>query len=185
MHLLRELRRNRRTKLKKKCYPKDESKEEVLAKIPGWAKKQQYADLVDYWFDLDTEAKESGQAVEHAVLFMKVYSKKDGTPSEQRHQEQIANMHAKHKEEFAKLHARHKVEITEAVVNATINILDQLQPFLNTLSVAQRSITMSSLDESSTYVLTETSSIKQRFIYKPVIYIIITEKSEKDKKNRF
>nr|POE55557.1 hypothetical protein CFP56_67900 [Quercus suber] len=72
MHLLRELRRNRRTKLKKKCYPKDESKEEVLAKIPGWAKKQQYADLVDYWFDLDTEAKESGQAVEHAVLFMKI-----------------------------------------------------------------------------------------------------------------
>nr|POF10389.1 hypothetical protein CFP56_61457 [Quercus suber] len=55
MHLLGELRRNRRTKLKKKCYPKDASKEEVLAKIPGWAEKQQYADLVDYWFHPDTE----------------------------------------------------------------------------------------------------------------------------------
>nr|POE99853.1 hypothetical protein CFP56_35499 [Quercus suber] len=217
MHLLGELRRNRRTKLKKKCYPKDASKAEVLAKIPGWAEKQQYADLVDYWFYPDTEAKKSGQAIERAVVFKKVYSKKDETPistdvedkinkmtailnnggslqgdrhqgilwdelaqAEQRHQEQIADMHAKHKEEIAELHAWHKEEVTEAIADAQRNILAQLQSFLNTLSQSQGSetITMSSLDDSSTYVLTETSS-------KPVIYIIIIEKFEKDKKNRF
>lgn len=236
MHLLGELRRNRLTELKKKCYPKDASKEEVLAKIPEWADAQQYAELVDYWFHPDTQEKESGQAVERAVVFTKAYSKKDGTPvstdvedkikkmaeilnngvslegerhqgilwsktdvfaqvmgkercgcvrgvgfgptpsrrsrsnlpcytstppsssetaqrmtdlenllrdelaqSEQRHQEQIANMLAQHKEEIAKLHARHKVEITKAVTDAMRNILDQLQPFLNTLSVSQGS----------------------------------------------
>ncbi|KAK7837025.1 pentatricopeptide repeat-containing protein [Quercus suber] len=111
MHLLGELRRNRRTKLKQKLYTEGATKEEVLAKIPAWAEPQQFADLVDYWFDPKTEtlvnnnkrsrsfqkdiarsgpisfaqiadnmAKDSGQAVERAVLFQKVYSKKDGTP---------------------------------------------------------------------------------------------------------
>nr|POE69648.1 hypothetical protein CFP56_46398 [Quercus suber] len=84
-------------------------------------------------------AKESGQAVERAVLFQKVYSKKDGTPAEQRHQEQISDMHAKHKEEIAELHARHKEEVTEAIAAAQRNILAQLQPFLKTLSVSQGS----------------------------------------------
>nr|POE80223.1 hypothetical protein CFP56_30258 [Quercus suber] len=74
--------------------------------------------------------------------------------AEQRHQEQIADMHAKHKEEIAELHERHKEEVTEAIVAAQRNILAQLQPFLSTLSVSQRSVTMSSLDDSSTYVLT-------------------------------
>ena len=57
MHLLGELRRNRRTKLKKTCYPKDASKEEVLAKIPDWADVQHYAQLVDYWFHPDTQVQ--------------------------------------------------------------------------------------------------------------------------------
>nr|XP_023882248.1 uncharacterized protein LOC111994587 [Quercus suber] len=265
MHLLGELRRNRRTKLKQKLYTEGATKEEVLAKIPAWAEPQQFADLVDYWFDPKTEtlvnnnkrsrsfqkdiarsgpisfaqiadnmAKDSGQAVERAVLFQKVYSKKDGTPvstdvgakiskmkeilnnggslqgerhqgilwsktdafaqvmgkercgrvrgvgfgptpsgrsgatqpcytstppsssattqqmtdlenslrdelaqAEQRHQEKIADLHAKHKEEIAELHARHKEEVTEAIAAAQRNILDQLQPFLNTLSLSQ------------------------------------------------
>ena len=50
MHLLGELRRNRRSKLKKKCYPKDESKEDVIKSIPPWVDTQQYTKLVDYWF---------------------------------------------------------------------------------------------------------------------------------------
>ena len=55
MRLLGELKRNRRTKLKKKYYPKDASKEAVkLAKL-AWADKQDYEVLVDYWFDSKTE----------------------------------------------------------------------------------------------------------------------------------
>ena len=48
MRLLGELRRNRRTKLKKKCYPKDASKEAVILAKPAWADKQDYEVLVDY-----------------------------------------------------------------------------------------------------------------------------------------
>ena len=55
MHLLGELRRNRRTKLKKKCYPKDALKAEVIKNKPGWADTQDYAVLVDYWFDENTQ----------------------------------------------------------------------------------------------------------------------------------
>ncbi|KAK9981942.1 hypothetical protein SO802_035204, partial [Lithocarpus litseifolius] len=55
MHLLGELQRNRRTKLKKKCYPKDALKEEVIEKKPDWADTQDYAVLVDYWFDPNTQ----------------------------------------------------------------------------------------------------------------------------------
>ena len=51
MHLLGELKKNRRSKLKKKCYPQDASKEDVIKKIPAWAQKQDYDALVDYWFD--------------------------------------------------------------------------------------------------------------------------------------
>ena len=50
MHLLGELRRSRRRKLKKKCYPKDASKEDVIKSKPAWADKQQYVEPVDYWF---------------------------------------------------------------------------------------------------------------------------------------
>ena len=55
MHLLGELRRNRRSKLKKKCYPKDALKEEVIEKQPSWADVQDYRALVDYWFDSKTK----------------------------------------------------------------------------------------------------------------------------------
>ena len=41
------------SKLKKKCYPKDALKEDVIKNKPDWADKQQYEELVDYWF-LDT-----------------------------------------------------------------------------------------------------------------------------------
>ncbi|KAK9981929.1 hypothetical protein SO802_035191 [Lithocarpus litseifolius] len=123
MHLLGELRRNRRTKLKKKCYPKDALKEDVLKSIPRWADTQDYATLVDYWFDPDTQtlinknkrsrgfqkdiarsgpisfaqtadnmAKESGQAVERAAVFVKVYSTKDGSPISNTVKEKIDKM---------------------------------------------------------------------------------------------
>ncbi|KAL0006914.1 hypothetical protein SO802_008416 [Lithocarpus litseifolius] len=55
MHLLGELRRNRRTKLKKKCYLQGALKEEVIGKIPEWADEQQYAALVDYLFSPTTK----------------------------------------------------------------------------------------------------------------------------------
>ena len=55
MHLLGELRKNQRSKLKKKCYPKDASKEDVIKKKPAWADKQDYDALVDYWFDSKTQ----------------------------------------------------------------------------------------------------------------------------------
>ncbi|KAL0008211.1 hypothetical protein SO802_009713 [Lithocarpus litseifolius] len=55
LHLLGELRRNRRTKLKKKCYLPNALKEEVIGKIPGWADEQDYAALVDYWFSPSTK----------------------------------------------------------------------------------------------------------------------------------
>ena len=54
MRLLGELRRNRRTKLKKKYYPKDASIEVVKLARPDWADKQDYEVLVDYWFDSKT-----------------------------------------------------------------------------------------------------------------------------------
>ena len=54
MCLLGELRRNRRTKLKNKYYPKDASKEVVIFAKPAWADKQDYEVLVDYWFDSKT-----------------------------------------------------------------------------------------------------------------------------------
>ncbi|XP_050273733.1 uncharacterized protein LOC126716790 [Quercus robur] len=111
MHLLGELRRNRRSKLKKKCYPKDALKEDVYTRKPEWADEQDYRALVDYWFDSKTKdlvdtnkrsrsfqtdiartgpisfaqtadnmAKENGQAVERADVFIKAYCTKDGTP---------------------------------------------------------------------------------------------------------
>ncbi|KAK9990543.1 hypothetical protein SO802_025528 [Lithocarpus litseifolius] len=92
MHLLGELLRNRRTKLKKKCYPKDALKEEVIEKKPDWADTQDYAVLVDYWFDPDTQAKESGQAVERATVFLKVYCTKDGSPVSNTVKEKIDKM---------------------------------------------------------------------------------------------
>ena len=55
MRLLGELRRNRRTKLKKKYYPKYALKEAVKLAKPAWADKQDYEVLVDYWFDSKTE----------------------------------------------------------------------------------------------------------------------------------
>ena len=55
MHLLGELRRNRRSKLKKKCYPKDALKEDVYENKPSWADEQDYRALVDYWFDPKTK----------------------------------------------------------------------------------------------------------------------------------
>ena len=52
MRLLGELRRNRRTKLKKKKYKvKDASIRDVKLAKPQWADKQDYEELVDYWFD--------------------------------------------------------------------------------------------------------------------------------------
>ena len=55
MHLLGELRRNQRTKLKKKKYKlKDASKQDVKLAKPDWADKQDYEELVDYWFDSKT-----------------------------------------------------------------------------------------------------------------------------------
>ncbi|KAL0011556.1 hypothetical protein SO802_006664 [Lithocarpus litseifolius] len=123
MHLLGELQRNRRTKLKKKCYPKDALKEEVIEKKPDWADTQDYAVLVDYWFDPNTQtlvntnkrsrgfqkdiarsgpisfaqtvdnmAKESGQAVERATVFLKVYCTKDGSPVSNTVKEKIDKM---------------------------------------------------------------------------------------------
>ncbi|KAL0000629.1 hypothetical protein SO802_014410 [Lithocarpus litseifolius] len=119
----RELRRNRRTKLKKKCYPKDALKEEVIKNKPAWADTQDYAVLVDYWFDpnmqtlvdtnkrsrgfqkdiarsgpisfaqtADNMAKESGQAVERATVFLKVYCTKDGSPVSNTVKEKIDKM---------------------------------------------------------------------------------------------
>ncbi|KAL0004202.1 hypothetical protein SO802_011763 [Lithocarpus litseifolius] len=123
MHLLGELRRNRRTKLKKKSYPKDALKEEVLKNILKWADIEEYAALVDYWFDPNTQtlidtnkrsrgfqkdiarsgpisfaqtvdnmAKESGQAVERATVFLKVYCTKDGSPVSNTVKEKIDKM---------------------------------------------------------------------------------------------
>ncbi|KAK9987567.1 hypothetical protein SO802_027806 [Lithocarpus litseifolius] len=125
LHLLGELRRNRRTKLKKKCYLPNALKEEVIGKIPRWADEQDYAALVDYWFlpstktlidknkssrgfqkdiarsgpisfaqTADKMAKESGQAVERATLFAKVYSTKDGAPVSTAVKEKIDKMTA-------------------------------------------------------------------------------------------
>ena len=51
MRLLGELRRNRRTKLKKKYKVKDASIGEVKLAKPSWADTQDYEELVDYWFD--------------------------------------------------------------------------------------------------------------------------------------
>ena len=52
MRLLGELRRNQRTKLKKKKYKvKDASIQDVKLAKPDWADKQDYEELVDYWFD--------------------------------------------------------------------------------------------------------------------------------------
>lgn len=70
MHLLGELRRNRRTKLKQKLYTEGATKEEVLAKIPAWAEPQQFADLVDYWFDPKTEV----QPFSCSIIFYLKYS---------------------------------------------------------------------------------------------------------------
>nr|POE59431.1 hypothetical protein CFP56_08256 [Quercus suber] len=36
------------SKLKKKCYPKDALKEDVIQNKPAWADKLQYDELVDY-----------------------------------------------------------------------------------------------------------------------------------------
>ncbi|KAK9983321.1 hypothetical protein SO802_032846 [Lithocarpus litseifolius] len=125
LHLLGELRRNRRTKLKKKCYLPNALKEEVIGKILRWADEQDYAALVDYWFlpstktlidknkrsrgfqkdiarsgpisfaqTADKMAKESGQAVERATLFAKVYSTKDGAPVSTAVKEKIDKMTA-------------------------------------------------------------------------------------------
>ena len=51
MHLLGELRRNRRTKLKKKYQVKAASIRDVKLAKPHWADMQDYEELVDYWFD--------------------------------------------------------------------------------------------------------------------------------------
>ena len=51
MRLLGELRRNRKTKLKKKYKVKDTSIRDVKLAKPHWADKQDYEELVDYWFD--------------------------------------------------------------------------------------------------------------------------------------
>ncbi|KAF3962526.1 hypothetical protein CMV_012969 [Castanea mollissima] len=111
MHQLGELRRNRRGKLKRKCYKDGALREDVIQSRPTWADEQEFIQLVDYWFHEDTRtlsstnkrsrgkqkeiarsgpisfaqtaddmAKETGQAVERAVLFAKVYSTKEGHP---------------------------------------------------------------------------------------------------------
>ena len=51
MRLLGELRRNRRTKLKTKHKVKDASIQDVKLAKPHWTDKQDYEELVDYWFD--------------------------------------------------------------------------------------------------------------------------------------
>ncbi|KAK7848827.1 hypothetical protein CFP56_004234 [Quercus suber] len=73
-------------------------------------------------------------------------------------------MHAKHKEEIAELHARYKVEITEAVTDATRNILDQLQPFLNTLSVSQNTTNVVSSEGSNAENDLEKSKPRNDFV---------------------
>ncbi|KAK7831936.1 hypothetical protein CFP56_026965 [Quercus suber] len=66
LHLLGELRRNRRSKLKKKCYPKDALKEDVIQAKPYNIDRLQYEALVDYWFSsatktlIDTNIKSRG-----------------------------------------------------------------------------------------------------------------------------
>ena len=55
LHLLGELRRNRRSKLKKKCYPKDALKEDVIRAKPDKVDRLQYEALVDYWFSSATK----------------------------------------------------------------------------------------------------------------------------------
>nr|POF19531.1 hypothetical protein CFP56_47710 [Quercus suber] len=186
MHLLRELRRNLHTKLKKKCYPKDASKEKVLAKIPGWADVQQYADLVDYWFHPNTQtlvnknkrsctfqkdiarsgpisfaqiadnmAKESGQAVERAVIFTKVYSKKDGTLVSTDVKDKIKKM-----AEILNNGGSLQGERHQGILCNRRNE-KHLRPIA---AISKYSFSISVPFDSSTYVLTETSSVKQRFI---------------------
>ncbi|KAL0002061.1 hypothetical protein SO802_015842 [Lithocarpus litseifolius] len=134
MHLLGELRRNRRSKLKKKCYPEDESKEDVIEKKSGWVNKLQYKELVNYWFLDTSQAKETGQAMEREIVFTKVYCHADGQPvtpevgekiSEQRHKDELVEalalqklqLDVQHKEQLAEvkrqLEAQHKEQKEE------------------------------------------------------------------------
>ncbi|KAK9996614.1 hypothetical protein SO802_021300 [Lithocarpus litseifolius] len=96
MHLLGELRRNRRTKLKKKCYPKDALKEETLVdtnkRSRGFQKDIARSGPISFAQTADNMAKESGQAVERATVFLKVYCKKDGSPVSNTVKEKIDKM---------------------------------------------------------------------------------------------
>nr|POE95163.1 hypothetical protein CFP56_25280 [Quercus suber] len=101
LHLLGELRRNRRSKLKKKCYPKDALKEDVIRAKPYNIDRLQYEALVDYWFSSATKTLRDELA-----------------QSKQTHQEQIAEMQAKHKEEIAEIREQNKQQIDEALAEA-------------------------------------------------------------------
>ncbi|KAL4628567.1 hypothetical protein ACB092_05G248700 [Castanea dentata] len=48
MHQLGELRRNRRGKLKRKCYKDDALRADVIQSKPDWADEQEFIQLVDY-----------------------------------------------------------------------------------------------------------------------------------------
>ncbi|KAK9988993.1 hypothetical protein SO802_029232 [Lithocarpus litseifolius] len=61
-------------------------------------------------------AKESGQVVEHATLFTKVYCTKDGSLVSTTVKDKI--LEQKHKEEITELHAKHKEQIAEALAEA-------------------------------------------------------------------
>ncbi|KAK9993818.1 hypothetical protein SO802_023521 [Lithocarpus litseifolius] len=68
--------------------------------------------------------KESGQAVERASLFAKVYCTKDGHPVSTEVKDKItlrdelAQEKQRHKEEIAELHAQYKEEIAKVLVKA-------------------------------------------------------------------
>ncbi|KAK9999240.1 hypothetical protein SO802_018843 [Lithocarpus litseifolius] len=132
MHLLGELRRNRRTKLKKICYPKDASKEEVIGKIPEWADKQEYAALVDYWFSptmktlIDTKKRSRGFQKDIARSGPISFAQTADNMSEKRHKEEIELLHAQHKEQIAEAlaeakrqsDAQHKEQMAKALAEA-------------------------------------------------------------------
>ncbi|KAL0001192.1 hypothetical protein SO802_014973 [Lithocarpus litseifolius] len=98
LHLLGELRRNRRTKLKKKCYLPNALKEETLIdknkSSRGFQKDIARSGPISFAQTADKMAKESGQAVERATLFAKVYSTKDGAPVSTAVKEKIDKMTA-------------------------------------------------------------------------------------------
>ncbi|KAL4633406.1 hypothetical protein ACB092_04G120600 [Castanea dentata] len=89
MHQLWEIRRNRRTKLKKKVKKRGMTREQVLATIPDDVMKVQWREMVEYWFNEKTEAKAKGAPVERADVYQQVYRTKDGVAISSRVQENM------------------------------------------------------------------------------------------------